>query len=30
MLLCPSLQWGSNGQLGDKCEKLLNVMPKFS
>lgn len=29
VLLCPSLQQGNNGQLGDKCEKLLNLMPKF-
>lgn len=28
MLLCPSLQQGNNGQLGDKWEKLLNLMPK--
>lgn len=29
MLLCLPLQQGNNGQLGDKCEKLLNLMPKF-
>lgn len=29
MLLCPSLQQGNSRQLGDKCDKLLNLMPKF-
>lgn len=32
MPFCPSLQQGiykNNGQLGGKCEKLLNLMPKL-